>query len=149
MIGYNYRLSNLLAALGRGQLRQLDRRVSARRAHFQAYADALGTISGVAFMPEAPWGVHSRWLTTVTLDSGAGLTPGGISARLDAVGIEVRPVWKPMHLQPVFAGCEVVGGTVSERLFRGGLCLPSGSNLTVPQRDRVIEAFRAACSQET
>jgi len=145
MVGYNYRLSNLLAALGRGQLRQLDSRVAARRAHFQAYADALGTIPGVTFMPEAPWGTHSRWLTTVTLDAAAGLTPGSISARMELAGIEVRPVWKPMHLQPVFSGCEVVGGAVSERLFREGLCLPSGSNLTATQRDRVIDAFRAAC----
>jgi dTDP-4-amino-4,6-dideoxygalactose transaminase len=97
-------------------------------------------------MPEAPWGTHSRWLTTITLDPRAGLSPAGISASLDRAGIESRPVWKPMHLQPVFAGCEVAGGGVSERLFREGLCLPSGSNLTVPDRDRVIEAFRSACA---
>ncbi|MCL4866192.1 MAG: DegT/DnrJ/EryC1/StrS family aminotransferase, partial [Gemmatimonadales bacterium] len=147
MIGYNYRLSNLLAALGRGQLRQLDARVATRRAHFAAYADALAGIPGVAFMPEAPWGTHSRWLTTLTLDPGSGLTPAGVAASLDRAGIESRPVWKPMHLQPVFADCEVIGGDVSARLFRDGLCLPSGSNLTLAQRDRVIDAFHAACTQ--
>lgn len=145
MIGYNYRLSNLLAALGRGQLRQLDARVATRRAHFAAYADALAGIPGVAFMPEAPWGTHSRWLTTLTLDPGSGLTPAGVAASLDRAGIESRPVWKPMHLQPVFADCEVIGGDVSARLFRDGLCLPSGSNLSAGDRDRVIEAFREAC----
>lgn len=147
MVGYNYRLSNLLAALGRGQLRQLDQRVAARRAHFAAYREALGQIPGVTFMPGAPWGEHSRWLTTVTLAPASGLTPAGVSASLDAAGIECRPVWKPMHLQPVFDGCEVVGGRISEELFRDGLCLPSGSNLTGEQRDRVIAAFRSACSQ--
>jgi len=146
MVGYNYRLSNLLAALGRGQLRQLDQRVAARRAHFTAYQAALGDLPGVEFMPAAPWGEHSRWLTTLTLDPATGLTPAGVSATLDAAGIECRPVWKPMHLQPVFAGCEVIGGAVSEQLFRDGLCLPSGSNLTGDQRDRVIAVFRSACA---
>lgn len=144
MIGYNYRLSNLLAALGRGQLRQLDQRVAARQANFAAYQAALGQLPGVSLMPEAPWGRHSRWLTTLTLDPDRGLTPARVSAHLDALGIECRPVWKPMHLQPIFAGCEVVGGAVSERLFREGLCLPSGSNLSVAERDRVIAALQEA-----
>lgn len=144
-IGYNYRLSNLLAALGRAQLRQLGSRVAARRANFAAYQAALSGLAGLTFMPEAVWGIHSRWLTTLTIDpTAAGTTPERVSAHLDRLGIESRPVWKPMHLQPVFAGMEVVGGAVAEQLFARGLCLPSGSNLAPKDRDRVIEAVREA-----
>lgn len=148
-IGYNYRLSNLLAALGRAQLRQLGSRVAARRANYEAYRRALAGLPGVTFMPEAPWGEHSRWLTTLTIDPArSGTTRERVSAVLEDRGIESRPVWKPMHLQPVFAGREVVGGAVAERLFADGLCLPSGSNLTAEDRERVItavlEAFAAA-----
>lgn len=145
MVGYNYRLSNLLAAVGRGQLRQLGDRVAARRANFAAYAEALGGLPGVRFMPEAPWGSHSRWLTTLTINPAeAGVDRVAVGAALERAGIESRPAWKPMHLQPVFADCEVVGGVVAEGLFRDGLCLPSGSNLSREDRDRVIAAFRDA-----
>lgn len=144
-IGYNYRLSNLLAAVGRGQLRVLDDRVATRRAHFEAYRAALGDLPGVRFMPDAPWGRHTRWLTTMTIDPAlAGIDRTRVSERLDRAGIESRPVWKPMHLQPIFASAERVGGEVAAGLFQDGLCLPSGSNLTAAQRDRVIAAFREA-----
>lgn len=143
MIGYNYRLSNLLAALGRAQLRQLEARVAVRRAHFEAYRDALGSLPGVAFMPEAAWGRHSRWLTTLTIaPDAAGVTTEEIRLALDAQGIEARPVWKPMHQQPVFAACPVIGGGVADRLFRDGLCLPSGSGMTPEERQRVITAVQ-------
>jgi dTDP-4-amino-4,6-dideoxygalactose transaminase len=139
-IGYNYRLSNVLAAIGRGQLSVLEERVQARRSNFAAYAAAFEGVAGIEMMPEAPWGRHSRWLTCLTVNPGAfGAGREEVRLALEEENIEARPLWKPMHLQPVFAGCEHVGGGVSEELFRTGLCLPSGSNLTAPERDRVIE----------
>lgn len=143
-IGYNYRLSNLLAAVGRGQLLVLEERVEARRRNFAFYAAALGDLPGVTFMPEAPWGRHTRWLTTLTIDPAAfGTTREQVRLALEAEDIESRPVWKPMHLQPVFAGCEVLGGAVADRLFDQGLCLPSGSNLTRADLQRVVDVVRA------
>ena len=145
-IGYNYRMSNVLAAIGRGQLTVLDDRVAARRANFDAYVAALGDLPGVEFMPEAPYGRCTRWLTCLTIDPVAfGASREDVRLALEAENIESRPIWKPMHLQPVFAGCRAVGGSVSERIFEGGLCLPSGSNLATTDRDRVIENVRKCC----
>jgi pyridoxal phosphate-dependent aminotransferase EpsN len=130
-IGYNYRLSNVLAGIGRGQLRVLDERVAARRHNFEFYKDAFSTVPGIEFMPEAPWGRSSRWLTCVLIDPATfGTDRENIRLALEAENIETRPVWKPMHLQPVFAGYPRFGGSVAEYLFDRGLCLPSGSNLT-------------------
>lgn len=143
-IGYNYRLSNLLAGVGRGQLRVLEDRVSARRRNFEYYREVLGDLPGIEFMPEAPWGRHTRWLTTLTIDpQELGASREDIRLALEEVNIESRPVWKPMHLQPVFAGCEVVGGEVSEDLFERGLCLPSGSNLTESDLERVVAVIKS------
>ena len=142
-IGYNYRLSNLCAAVGRGQLQKLDARVAARRANFAQYVAALGDLPGITFAPEAAWGQHSRWLTCVLIDPAKfGADREGVRVALEAQNIEARPLWKPMHLQPVFRGCEMVGGAVSERLFTEGLCLPSGSSLTEEQRARVVRTIR-------
>ena len=142
-IGYNYRLSNVLAAIGRGQLRVLEERVRARRANFQFYADTVGKLPGVEMMPEAPWGRHSRWLTTLTIDPREfGADREQVRVALDGGNIEARPVWKPMHMQPVFAHCEAVGGAVAEELFERGLCLPSGSNLGAEELERVAEGVR-------
>lgn len=144
-IGYNYRLSNVLAAIGRGQLPVLQQRVDARRRNFERYAAALADLPGIEFMPEAPWGRSTRWLTCLTVDPEAfGIDAEGLRVALDAADIEARPVWKPMHLQPVFQGFATVGGAVAEDLFRRGLCLPSGSNLTDADLDRVIDVIRAA-----
>lgn len=144
-IGYNYRLSNVLAAIGRGQLRVLEERVQARRRNFDFYVAALGDLPGLEFMPEAPWGRHTRWLTCVTLDpEHPGADREAVRLALEAEQIEARPVWKPMHLQPVFARYERVGGAVAEDLFRRGLCLPSGSNLGEAELARVVSAVRAA-----
>lgn len=143
LIGYNYRLSNLLAAVGRGQLEVLEDRVRARRAHFAAYASSLGGIGGVAFSPEAPWGRSNRWLSCMTLDAGLRTDASGLIAALAEEGIEARRLWKPMHLQPVFAGYESVGGSVSEDLFARGLCLPSGSSMSEDDRNRVIDVVRS------
>jgi dTDP-4-amino-4,6-dideoxygalactose transaminase len=143
-VGYNYRLSNVLAGIGRGQLKVLEQRVAARRRNFEFYAGALAETAGLRFMPEAPWGRHSRWLTTLTLDPAEfGADREAVRLALEAENIEARPVWKPMHLQPVLAGFEAVGGGVAEDLFVRGLCLPSGSNLTETDLDRVVSVIRS------
>ena len=142
-VGYNYRLSNVLAAIGRGQLAALADRVSARRRVFERYVEGLQGLPGVTFMPEAASGRSTRWLTCLTIDPhvfGAGRED--VRLALEAENIEARPVWKPMHLQPVFAGTHMFGGAVSERLFRDGLCLPSGSSLDAEDQDRVIDIVR-------
>ena len=142
-IGYNYRLSNLLAAIGRGQLRNLADRVTARRRIFSNYRDAFGDIDGIEFMPVAPHSEPTHWLTVVMLDEdrfGAG--PDMVRKTLFEHGIEARPAWKPMHLQPAFADAPVRGGAVGEHIFSAGLCLPSGSSLTNAQQTRVVEVLR-------
>ena len=145
-VGYNYRLSNILAAIGRGQLRHLEDRVLARRRNCAFYQAALADVPGLAFMPEAPWGRHTRWLTCITIDPAAfGADREAVRLALDAAGIEARPVWKPMHLQPLFAQCERIGGSVAEDLFLRGLCLPSGSSLSDADLTRVVTAVRRAC----
>jgi dTDP-4-amino-4,6-dideoxygalactose transaminase len=142
-IGFNYRMSNVLAAIGRGQLQTLGERVSARRRNFAAYQNALRDLPGVAFMPEAPYGTCTRWLTCLTIDPGAArVTREQVRLALEHENIESRPVWKPMHLQPVFAAYPRFGTAVAERLFEHGLCLPSGSDLTDAALARVVDAVR-------
>jgi pyridoxal phosphate-dependent aminotransferase EpsN len=146
-IGYNYRMSNILAAVGRGQLPVVEDRVAARRCNFAWYIRHLGDIPGITFQPEAPWGRHTRWLTCIVIDPEAfGTDRETVRQALAAEEIESRPLWKPMHLQPVFAGCDHVGGAVSEALFQDGLCLPSGSDLTDDDLGRVVEVIRR-CAQ--
>lgn len=141
-IGYNYRLSNVLAAIGRGQLRVLDERVRQRRAHFAAYAKAFGGRPGLRLQPEVEWGSHTRWLTCVLVEPEEfGVDREAVRLALEVENIEARPLWKPMHLQPIFAGCARVGGEVSEALFRQGLCLPSGSSMSEEDRQRVIDVI--------
>ena len=143
-VGYNYRLSNLLAALGRGQLQRLDDLIAARRENTRYYRAALGDLPGLTFMPIAGYGTPNWWLTCVLIDpDGFGADRDRIVARLAEHNIEARPTWKPMHLQPVFQDCVMRGGAVSADLFRRGLCLPSGSALTDHDRDRVVDAVRA------
>jgi len=142
-IGYNYRLSNILAGVGRGQLQVLAERVAACRHNFAAYQAALGDLPGIAFMPEAAWGVHTRWLTTLTIEPALfGADREQIRLALEAENIEARPIWKPMHLQPVFAGYEVVDSGVAADIFKKGLCLPSGTALTAAERERVVATIR-------
>ena len=144
-IGFNYRLSGLLAALGRAQLRGLPEKVAARRANFAFYQEQLGGIPGLEFMPEAPYGRATRWLTCLTLDPArAGADREAVRQHLAAQDIEARPVWKPMHLQPVFQGCRAVGGQVAADLFARGLCLPSGSSLSESDRARVLRGVLQA-----
>jgi dTDP-4-amino-4,6-dideoxygalactose transaminase len=144
-VGYNYRLSNILAALGRGQLRVLAERVTARRRVFEWYRETLGDLPGLGFMPEAPWGRPTRWLTCLTVDpSEFGADRDGVIERLARDGIEARPVWKPMHRQPLFRAAGVAGGSVADDLFGRGICLPSGSAMTRDQVERVARVVRAA-----
>lgn len=153
-IGYNYRMSNLLAAIGRGQLGVLETRVEELRANFTAYRTALRHLPGIEFMPEISGGRSTRWLTCLTIDPDKfGTTAEKVRLEHERQNIESRPIWKPMHLQPIFADCQIVGGSVAEDLFQRGLCLPSGSSLTSRQRERVINAILAmaatACLSET
>jgi pyridoxal phosphate-dependent aminotransferase EpsN len=142
-IGYNYRMSNVLAGIGRGQLQVLADRVNARRANCVFYEKAFADLAGVSFMPEAPWNRCTRWLTCILVDPKQfGVDREAIRLALEAENIEARPVWKPMHLQPVFADCDRFGGEVAEDLFNRGLCLPSGSNLSEADLARVVAVVR-------
>jgi dTDP-4-amino-4,6-dideoxygalactose transaminase len=139
-IGYNYRLSNLLAALGVAQLRSLEEKVAARRAHHHAYQESLGGLRGVRLFDEPEWARSNYWLTVATVDPDeAGYSRDDVLEALAVEDIEARPTWKPMHLQPVFLGAQVLGGEVSERIFREGLCLPSGSAMSEADRERVVQ----------
>jgi dTDP-4-amino-4,6-dideoxygalactose transaminase len=144
VIGYNYRLSNLLAALGRAQLRGLDSRIERRRKINQLYRDALGDVPGIEFMPIAEYGEPNWWLTCVLVDpEGFGADREQIRLALESVDIEARPTWKPLHLQPVFAGLPIIGGSSCAAVFDHGLCLPSGSALTEGELGRVVESIRS------
>jgi pyridoxal phosphate-dependent aminotransferase EpsN len=141
VVGFNYRMSNLLAAVGRGQLQGLDAKIARRRAINARYRKAFGETPGIGFMPAAPNGEPTNWLTVVTVDAAEfGADPVSIREHLEAADIEARPTWKPMHQQPLFAGCEVRGGRVADEVFRTGLCLPSGSAMTDADVDRVVGA---------
>ncbi len=145
-IGYNYRLSNVLAGIGRGQLRVLAERVEARRANFDFYQKELGCLPGIQFMPEAAFGRSNRWLTCLTIDPlKFGATREDVRLSLESENIESRPVWKPLHLQPVFQDYPYYGSGIAEELFDKGLCLPSGSYLTGEDLHRVVKVFRRVC----
>ena len=142
--GYNYRLSNVLAGIGRGQLQVLKERVRQRREIAFAYRDALADVPGIALMPQASWGLHTNWLSVFTVNEARfGVSRDALIAALDAAGIEARPAWKPMHLQPVFSGVPCFGGAVAEDVFRRGICLPSSSSLTEEAQDWVVAAIRS------
>jgi pyridoxal phosphate-dependent aminotransferase EpsN len=137
--GYNYRLSNICAAIGLGQMEVLDARVARRREIFARYQSSLSR-PGIAFMPEPKDRRSTRWLTALTIDPDqTGITREDIRLMLLEHQIEARPLWKPMHLQPLYAGSIYHGGGVDERLFTNGLCLPSGSDMTDSQQDEVID----------
>jgi len=141
-LGFNYRMSNVLAAIGRAQLRVLEDRVRRRRAIFDLYRQMLKETPGISWMPEAPYGTSTRWLTVALIDARAfGATPDDVRIALEAADIESRPVWKPLHLQPPYQDSRIVVGAVSERLFAEGLCLPSGSQMTPEDVHRVVEVL--------
>lgn len=147
-LGYNYRLSNLLAAVGRGQLRVLADRVAQRRAIAFRYRDAFqseGLGEAISLMPQAPWGLHTNWLSCFTVDEKAlGCSRDFLIESLAAHEIESRPVWKPMHCQVLYQGSEHVGGAVAEDLHRRGLCLPSSSFLDAPTQQRIVDRLLEA-----
>lgn len=141
--GFNYAMSSVLAAVGLAQLPSLEERVETRRAIFARYMDALGAMPGLSFMPEPGWARSTRWLSAMLIDSKRfGVDREAIRLALAEQQIESRPVWKPLHLQPAFRGAPAVGGEVAATLFEQGLCLPSGSAMTVPQQFRAISAIR-------
>jgi dTDP-4-amino-4,6-dideoxygalactose transaminase len=141
-VGFNYRMSNLLAAIGRGQLKGLPSKLEKRRRVNEVYRAAFVTHEGVTFMPEAPYGRSNCWLTCILVEPALfGADREQIRLHLESRNVESRPIWKPMHLQPVFRSCEIRGGPVAEELFEKGLCLPSGSALTELEQAYVIAAF--------
>jgi dTDP-4-amino-4,6-dideoxygalactose transaminase len=147
MIGYNYRMSNLLAAVGRGQLRVLRDRISRKRDIFNFYQRALSDLPGISFLPIPRDGEPNYWLTCILVDPALfGATREDIRQALEKENIESRPLWKPMHLQPIFRDCSFRGGLVSEGIFRDGLCLPSGTALTDVELERVAAIIRPICS---
>jgi len=144
-MGYNYRMSNVLAGIGRGQLEVLDLRVEQRRAIAARYAAGFAGLSGIEPMPLAPEGFSTNWLSCFLIDENAfGISRTELIRLLDADGVEARPVWKPMHLQPLFADSECFGGDVARDLFERGICLPSSSSLTEEDQEYVIARVKAA-----
>jgi len=142
-LGYNYRMSNVLAGIGRGQLEVLDLRVQERRAIAFRYRDAFADLPGISLMPQASYGLHTNWLSCFLIEEGEfGCSRDELIGVLDAANIESRPVWKPMHLQPLYARSEHFGGATAEDLFRRGICLPSSSSLTDNQQLRVVNVVR-------
>lgn len=146
-VGFNYRMSNVLAGIGRGQLEVLEDRVAARRAVASRYAEAFARLPGIELMPQAPYGRHTNWLSVFLIDERFGATRDRLIDELSRLDIEARPVWKPLHLQPIFAHCERFGGAVAEDLFTRGICLPSSSSLTPTEQHRVIDAVREVAAR--
>jgi dTDP-4-amino-4,6-dideoxygalactose transaminase len=144
VLGFNYRLSNLLAALGRAQLAGLDSRIDRRRVIDASYRSALGEVPGIEFMPVLPYGEPNWWLTCILVDPGRfGADREQIRLALESVDVESRPTWKPLHLQPVFEGAPTVGGAACAAIFERGLCLPTGSALSAGDQARVVETLLA------
>ena len=144
-LGFNYRMSNVLAGIGRGQLQVLDLRVRQRRAIAFRYRGAFADVPGISLMPQAPYGLHTNWLSCFLIDEKEfGCSRDELIRLLDRENVESRPVWKPMHLQPLYAACERCGGEVAEDLFRRGICLPSSSSLSLEEQLHVVNAVRKA-----
>jgi pyridoxal phosphate-dependent aminotransferase EpsN len=144
-LGYNYRMSNVLAGIGRGQLQVLAERVRQRREIAMRYDAAFLNLRGLSLMPQARYGVHTNWLSCFLIDEHAfGCSRDELIRNLDLAGIEARPVWKPMHLQPLYRDVRSYGGAVGEDLFRRGICLPSSSSLSEQDQSRVITAIAQA-----
>ena len=143
--GYTYRMSNVLAGIGRGQLEVLQERVEARRSIAFRYRDAFADVGGISLMPQSPHGIHTNWLSCFLVDEREfGCSRDDLIHALDRADIESRPVWKPMHLQPLWRHAEYFGNRVAEHLFQRGICLPSSSSLTSENQTRVIDEVRKA-----
>ncbi len=143
-IGFNYRMSNICAGIGRGQMLVLDERVAQKRALHEWYEAQLSPVSGITFLKEPEGFVSNRWLTCILVNPALtnGLTREDIRLAMEKENIEARPLWKPMHLQPVFQGSSYYGDGLSERLFEEGLCLPSDTNIKQDEKNRIIEVFK-------
>ena len=149
-VGFNYRMSNVLAGIGRGQLEVLEERVQQRRAVAERYREAFADLPGLELMPQAPYGRHTNWLSCFLVDEPAlGCSRDAIIAALQKENIEARPVWKPMHLQPLFADAPRYGGEVAEDLFARGICLPSSSSLSAEEQRRVVGVVRGLARSKT
>lgn len=146
-IGYNYRMSNVCAGIGRGQMEVLPDRIRQRRAVYDRYVETLSDLPGITFVPEPDGFYSNRWLTTIQVDPAVtgGIPRENIRLALEAENIESRPLWKPMHMQPVFKGCDFYGSGESEQLFERGLCLPSGSNMSEGDQGRVVGVIKSLC----
>ncbi|WP_066315351.1 aminotransferase class I/II-fold pyridoxal phosphate-dependent enzyme [Bacillus sp. FJAT-29814] len=149
-LGYNYRMSNILAGLGRGQLEVLEERVAARRAIFEIYQQELSPFLAVSLMPELENSFSTRWLTALTLDETLGVSINELLESLESENIEARHVWKPLHMQPLFAKNKNYSHSknenISEKLFKTGICLPSGSNMTLEEQKRIIDCIKVTIS---
>lgn len=142
-IGFNYRLSNLLAAVGIAQLEVLDQRVERRQQIFEFYREKLEELPGIRMMPLAPYAASNYWLSVIQIDKDLfGVSPEDVRQALEKENIETRLVWKPLHCQPVFSDCRCRGGDVAEELFKTGLCLPSGTALREEDLERIVQAIR-------
>ena len=139
-LGYNYRMSNIVAGIGRGQLKVLDRRIEKKKYIFEYYKRELGSLEGISFMPINEWNEPNYWLSCITL-SGK-VRPIDIIEALEKENIESRPIWKPMHLQPFYEKYDYIGGDVSEKLFENGVCLPSDTKMTDEDLDRVCNIIK-------
>jgi pyridoxal phosphate-dependent aminotransferase EpsN len=149
-MGYNYRMSNVLAGIGRGQLEVLDLRVEQRRNIAFRYRDAFAPLPGIQFMPQAPYGFSTNWLSCFLIDPAEfGCSRDELIRALDSAGIESRPVWKPMHLQRFYSDCQSYGGAVAQDLHERGICLPSSSSLTPEDQAYVIDRVRDAARPGT
>ena len=146
-VGYNYRMSNIAAAIGVGQLNILQKRVATRRANYEFYVNLLQGIEGITFLPEPRGFISNRWLSCILIDAEkVGVTPETLRLHLEKENIESRPLWKPMHLQPLFKSSSYVGANIAEKLFKTGLCLPSGSNLTLNEKERIASQLKTVFS---
>jgi dTDP-4-amino-4,6-dideoxygalactose transaminase len=145
-IGYNYRMSNITAGIGRGQMLVLNDRVSQRRKNFDFYKKTLSGYAGISFLEQQPNSFANRWLTCILVDPTltGGISRDDIRIALEKENIECRPLWKPMHMQPVFEKYPFYGSNVAEKLFEEGLCLPSGSNLADKDLERVVTNIKMA-----
>lgn len=144
-LGFNYRMSNVVAGIGRGQLKVLDQRVSKKKYVFEFYKRELGHLEGVDFMPINEWNEPNYWLSVMTLKGS--VRPLDVMEALEKENIESRPVWKPMHMQPFFAEYDYVGGDVSEKLFENGVCLPSDTKMTDEDLERICSIIKGLWSE--
>ena len=146
-MGYNYRMSNIAAAIGVGQLKVLDQRVAARRANHDFYQKLLANVEGIQFLDEPEGYFSNRWLSCIIIDSAVtGVSREDLRLALEKVNIESRPLWKPMHMQPLFANNDYYGTDFIEKLFIDGICLPSGSNLTPQEKERISSQLKVVFS---